>query len=92
MISFAESNDLGAKKRLIKIMQTQLEEVDGPPTYVNVHRLGHKVKAIPPLSEIIDILHNQGYYASRTHFNPVSIRTDANPMIVKKLIQDKVKK
>lgn len=70
---------LGTKNRIKKMLQFILEEASGPLTYHNVHRIcrQHKLSAIP-MQELLGDLQSQGFFASRTHFSRVSIRTNAS--------------
>lgn len=83
-----DMRQLKSKKRIANLLQTILEEVNGPITYHNIHHLckEHKISAIP-MNIILQALQNKGYFASRTHFSRLSIRTDAPRFEIAKLIQ-----
>ena len=76
------------KWRAEKLLSTLLEEADGPPTYYILDTLASKLKiSSPPVKELISFLKSKGYFASRTHFNPKGIRTDAPLNLIYKAIQ-----
>jgi tRNA (guanine26-N2/guanine27-N2)-dimethyltransferase len=60
-----------------RLLNTVLLEID-VPFYYDVHRLCKTLKMnAPPIDEVMDALLDEGYAASRTHFAPTGIRTDA---------------
>ena len=62
----------------LELLGRCIEEADGPPTFYDVHWLAKLAKAQPKkISKIISGLRERGYFASRTHFSPIGIRTDA---------------
>jgi tRNA (guanine26-N2/guanine27-N2)-dimethyltransferase len=69
----------GTKRRISSLLETLLGEVEGPPTYFNLHQLADKLDIpVPPFRLVIDELHKTGDFASRTHFSPHAIRTTAD--------------
>ncbi len=54
-------------------------EVGMPPYYYNVHNLSRigNSKSVLPINTIIDKIRSRGYRAFRTHFSPISIKSDA---------------
>jgi len=78
--------------RLKKLLDTILEEVDGPPTYYVIDRICDRYDLpIPPTHKIISELRVAGYRATHTHFHARGVRTDAPAKdfveIVKRLSQ-----
>ncbi len=66
-----------------KLLKTLVEEEE-VPFYFDVHALSKNTGKSPSdLQSIIDRLKQQGYKASKTHFSPVSIKTDAPISVVK---------
>jgi tRNA (guanine26-N2/guanine27-N2)-dimethyltransferase len=62
----------------IKLMEKIVKEAEMPPFYYDIHRLTKRFKKeIPKTEKILKKLKNKGFKASRTHFSPVSIKTDA---------------
>ena len=67
---------LGTKRRLTRLIHLLLEELNGPPTYFNLHKVCDRLEIpVPPFNEVIRILHTKGHFCSRTHFSPYAIRT-----------------
>lgn len=66
-------------QRAFSLLSRCVDEADGPPTFYDVHEVAGRVKASSPkLAEIIARLRKRGYFASRTHFSGVGLRTDAS--------------
>jgi tRNA (guanine26-N2/guanine27-N2)-dimethyltransferase len=67
-----------------KLLWTISQETSHP-FYYNVHFLARAIGGTPPgMEKIIQRLKNRGFQASRTHFSPVSIKTNADVKEVKK--------
>jgi len=82
----AEAAELADKKRVQRLLNAVLGEVDGPPTYLVVDRLSEKL-GLPGLSKakLIEKLVERGYRATDTHFNSRGIRSDAPIEVVKRV-------
>ncbi len=67
------------KREITKFLGLMKGETGMPPYYYNVHLLSkRKGKGyVPKMDEIIEKIRKKGYKVSRTHFSPVSIKTDA---------------
>ena len=60
------------------LLKTVLDECEGPSLYYDLHELSSRHgRTIPRADEVVAKLAEAGYFASRTHFSPTSIRTDA---------------
>jgi tRNA (guanine26-N2/guanine27-N2)-dimethyltransferase len=78
---------INRKKEALKLVETCKDEANSPPTFYDLHTLCHKLKiSAPPLVLIMDSLKNEGYYTSRTHFNPNGIKTDASLSVLEEII------
>ncbi|KUO41203.1 MAG: hypothetical protein AVW06_01735 [Hadesarchaea archaeon DG-33-1] len=65
-------------QRAFLLLSRCVDEADGPPTFYDVNEVAGRAKVSPPkLAEIIARLRKRGYFASRTHFSGVGLRTDA---------------
>ena len=64
--------NLDNKKKIEKILQYALDEINMPISYYDVHKLSQKLKLsnVPEMEAILD--------ASRTHFDFTAIKTDMN--------------
>jgi len=75
-------------RRARKLLSTILEEAEGPPTYFPIHRICDALQTTtPPIDRLVEELRARGWFASRTHFDPQGIRTDAPARELVKLIQ-----
>jgi len=80
---------LGTRRRLERLLKRIVEEIDGPPTYYNLHILCDNLNiSVPPLKMVINALRARGYSCTRTHFSPRAIRTDASQEIISQVVQE----
>ncbi|MFW9830455.1 MAG: tRNA (guanine(10)-N(2))-dimethyltransferase [Candidatus Thorarchaeota archaeon] len=87
VIQEMERHPLGTKRRLSSLLLTLKEEIDGPPTYFDLHQLADRLNIpIPPFRAIISRLHETGDFASRTHFSPHAIRTTVDEHTLSQLL------
>ncbi|MFX0047637.1 MAG: tRNA (guanine(10)-N(2))-dimethyltransferase [Candidatus Hermodarchaeota archaeon] len=77
------------KNRIRKILRFALDEIDMPISYYNIHKISQQLKltSIPKLEDIIKLIKEKGYKASRTHFDFISIKTDMNIDELKKILK-----
>ncbi len=70
-----------------KLLETIVEESEKNCLFYDIHYLSKiKKKAAPKTEKVIECLKKQGFFASRTHFSPTGIRTDAKAEDIIKLI------
>ncbi|MFX1475576.1 MAG: tRNA (guanine(10)-N(2))-dimethyltransferase [Promethearchaeota archaeon] len=70
---------LGTKRRLTRLLKRLLKELDGPPTYFDLHKLCDELEIpIPSFQSVMRTLRDKGHFCSRTHFSPHAIRTSAS--------------
>ncbi|KXB07525.1 hypothetical protein AKJ51_01135 [candidate division MSBL1 archaeon SCGC-AAA382A20] len=73
------SRDFGSIERGTKILNSCLDEADGPPLFYDLHKVSSRAKSSPPkLKYVLKKLKKSGYFASKTHFSNTGIRTDAS--------------
>ncbi|VVB66344.1 tRNA (guanine(26)-N(2))-dimethyltransferase [Candidatus Gugararchaeum adminiculabundum] len=74
-----EKRKLENKKEIAKFLSLISEELSLPATYWDLHEIceKHKVKTVAT-EKVLAKLKQAGFQASRTHFSPTSIRTDAS--------------
>lgn len=62
----------------LKLLALMSDEADGPPTFYSVNEVARRARK-PPISPktAVERLRKQGFWASRTHFSPEGIRSDA---------------
>ncbi len=74
-------------KRLEKSLHLWIEEADAPPTYYEINDLASSARVSPPkIASIIEKLKESGFFASRTHFSPTGLKTDAEPKEIKSIL------
>jgi len=80
----------GSEKRLVRLLNILISELDGPPTYYDLHILSDKLDIpVPSFAHIIEELQTKGFFCSRTHFSPHAIRTSAPPIVLQQVLQKK---
>jgi len=77
------------KNRIRKILKLVLNEINMPISYYNIHKISQQLKlsSIPKLENIIKIIEENGFKASRTHFDFISIKTDMKINDLKKVLK-----
>jgi len=78
------------KNRIRKILKLVLNEINMPISYYNIHKISQQLKlsSIPKLENIIKIIEENGFKASRTHFDFISIKTDMKINDLKKVLKE----
>lgn len=67
-------------------------EVGGPPLYYDVHLTASRSTGSPPkIDAYIEALRDHGYTATRTHFDPEAVRTDAEPNVQEEVMAEMAK-
>nr|XP_022328622.1 TRMT1-like protein isoform X2 [Crassostrea virginica] len=61
-----------------KLCNTPHPATAHPPFYINIHKKKFKDIVIPKMRKVLSFLRSEGFRASRTHFDPNSVRTSAN--------------
>ena len=79
--------DFKLKKQEERLLKLLIEEADMPAFYYDLHHLAKVLKIeIPKIEFLIEKLKSKGFKASRTHFCPTAIKTDAEFKKLKKLL------
>lgn len=80
---------LNTEEKALKLLNICLNEANAPISYYEIHKVCKNLKtSAPPLPDIMDRLRNEGYFVSRTHFSPTSIKTDADIVKLKQIIMN----
>jgi len=76
-------------KKVKKLLTTIIEEKDAPITFHDTSRLmyEHKLKS-KKLIDIVETLQKKGYIATKTHFSPISIKTNAPRIQIAEVIRN----
>jgi len=79
MASLNTSRKYSDGPEIAKMLSAMAGEVGMPPYFYNIHSLCkiHGIGAVPPMDTVLKRLADGGHRASRTHFSPVGIKTDA---------------
>ncbi|MBS7287251.1 MAG: tRNA (guanine(10)-N(2))-dimethyltransferase [Candidatus Freyarchaeota archaeon] len=76
-VKIAEEKEGG---RTLTFLRLLLMEASAPPLYYNVHRIcSAACVPCPPIKKVIESLRERGFSAFKTHFSPISVKTDAPP-------------
>jgi tRNA (guanine26-N2/guanine27-N2)-dimethyltransferase len=78
-----ERKVLEAKKRRSQLLITMIGEIGMPPTYFVVDKVCEKLGvSAASRDRVIEKLVTMGYQATRTHFNPQGIKSNASIQVV----------
>ncbi|HEX7467913.1 MAG TPA: tRNA (guanine(10)-N(2))-dimethyltransferase, partial [Methanobacterium sp.] len=78
---------LNTKENVLKLLNTCLDEASAPETYYEIHKVCKNLKtSAPPIVDVMNLLRDRGFFVSRTHLSPTSIKTNANIVDLKKII------
>ncbi|MBI5158875.1 tRNA (guanine(10)-N(2))-dimethyltransferase [Candidatus Micrarchaeota archaeon] len=88
MLELNEERNYADKKELASVLSLMLEEARLPSFYFDLHKI-FKNYSLPPkkTQAILDALRAEGFTASRTHFIPTGIRTDAGIKKIREAIK-----
>ena len=77
-----------SKKKIEKLLNFGLQENAMPVSFYNLHKLCRALKcsSVPKIEQVIQIIKEFEYEATRTHFDPLSIKTDISIENLKKII------
>ncbi|MFQ6051069.1 MAG: tRNA (guanine(10)-N(2))-dimethyltransferase [Candidatus Hydrothermarchaeota archaeon] len=72
-------------KRLLERIK---DEIEAPPLYFNVHKICKSMGiSSPPMEYLIEKLREESYIATRTHFSPLAVKTDASIDKIKEILR-----
>jgi tRNA (guanine26-N2/guanine27-N2)-dimethyltransferase len=88
LVIWNDKSEYFNKKRISKILDNAINEVGMPVSYYNIHKLSRllKTKNVPRMEDIIENIKERGFKASRTHFDPLSIKSDMDLDLIKKTL------
>jgi tRNA (guanine26-N2/guanine27-N2)-dimethyltransferase len=80
------------KKKIDKLLKIAVQENAMPLSYYNLHKLCKELNcsSVPKIERVIQIIKEIGYEATRTHFDPLSIKTDINIEVLKNILLKKI--
>lgn len=83
---------LGTDRKLKKMVELWRLEATAPGLFYEIPELSSRLKiSPPPMENFFQAMENEGYLATRTHFNPQGFRTDADIDILKNILVEKIK-
>lgn len=73
----------------LRLLRLMLDEADSPAGYYAAPELGKRarLKRLPPVDALIRQLRQEGYFASRTHFETAGFKTNAPYPVVQRLAE-----
>ncbi|MEM4348010.1 MAG: tRNA (guanine(10)-N(2))-dimethyltransferase [Candidatus Anstonellaceae archaeon] len=88
MIQLNQSRNYQEKEQINRLLLLMRQECEiGGYGYYDLHNVASKTKhRIIPINEMISSLQAEGFAASRTHFCPTAVRTNAPIDVVKKIM------
>ncbi|PKL66811.1 MAG: tRNA (guanine(10)-N(2))-dimethyltransferase [Methanobacteriales archaeon HGW-Methanobacteriales-1] len=88
MINLSEEKELNKEKQVLKLLNRCLEESEMPATYYDLHVVCKKLKiSSPSILDVMEMLENEGFLVSRTHYRPTGIKTDAPLTKIEEIIE-----
>lgn len=88
VLSDVRKRSFSMKKQEEKLMNLIIEESEMPPFYYDIHFLAKKFGfKIPKTDSLIKKIESRGFKATRTHFCPTAIKTDAETDALKKILK-----
>nr|MDO8098373.1 tRNA (guanine(10)-N(2))-dimethyltransferase [Candidatus Njordarchaeota archaeon] len=86
--AIAEDSKRAPNRRLVKMLSLITSELDGPPTYYDLHSISDSEGLnSPSTSKIVELLREKGFFASPTHFKGTCVRTTADIRTIRSLIK-----
>ncbi len=88
MISATDYVPLADKKKVRKLLEAIMDEVPHNVPYYRVDRLCSFLRiSMPKMNELVEAIRSEGFEASRTHFDPRGIRTNAPHSILLEILK-----
>lgn len=79
---------INTEKKVLKLLHTCLEEADAPVTFYDIHVICRNLKiSAPKLIDVMNKIEGEGFIATKTHFNPVGIKSDIDIDKLKEIIK-----
>lgn len=87
MLKNVENTKINQEKKVLKLLNMTYGEANAPATHYDLHEISKKLKiSAPRLDNVLESLKENGYFASRTHFKPTGIKTDAPVNKIKEIV------
>ena len=85
----AKEEQIPSKESLIATIETMMGEAGLPAGYYNIHRICKKLTIpVAKMDTILERIEQKGFKASRSHIEPVAIKTDMGIEDLKDVLED----
>ncbi|OKY79229.1 MAG: N2N2-dimethylguanosine tRNA methyltransferase TRM1 [Candidatus Methanohalarchaeum thermophilum] len=83
---------LNTKQKITETLNLLIQETNLPPTFYDIHKTCKKLSITAPKNQkVLKELREKGYKATKTHFNNVGIKTNADLQEFKKTLKNLTK-
>ena len=80
----AEKRGMGEALGTLLLLNNEAET----PFYYDLHFFCRQLKIeVPPMERVLEELRTRGYEATRTHFSPTAVKTDADAAVLRELLE-----
>lgn len=87
VIEDLDSRNFKKSEKEIDLLELCLKEIGGPLGFYDLHEVSSLAGVSPPkFDKVVSELREMDYFASRTHFSDMGIRTDASVEVLKDII------
>jgi len=87
MLEILPQTKIKRKTEANKLLNMCYDESDAPATFYDLHKIGKILRiSVPPVADVLKMLRERNYMASRTHFKPTGIKTDAPVNVLKEVV------
>jgi len=84
-----EKRNFKNERRMRKILNLILEEIDGPPTYFDVGEISDRFGCLTPSpKKVVAKLREEGFFAALTHFKSTGLRTNASSKRMVEIVKE----
>ena len=91
MIEIAEEKELNTKKKVLKLLNSCKIEANAPETFYEIHKVCRALKiSAPKLDKVFETLEEKGFFAVKTHYSPLGIKTNATNKELEEIVKSLV--
>ncbi len=79
---------LNTENKILKLLNTCIEEANSPITFYDIHIICRNLKiSAPKIVDVMDKITEEGFKVSKTHFNPIGLKSDIDILRLKEIIK-----
>ncbi|MEA4956322.1 tRNA (guanine(26)-N(2)/guanine(27)-N(2))-dimethyltransferase [bioreactor metagenome] len=79
---------LNTENKILKLLNTCIEEANSPITFYDIHIICRNLKiSAPKIADVMDKITEEGFKVSKTHFNPIGLKSDIDILRLKEIIK-----